>query len=141
MATVVGTVSAKHGTTKPVGPLPTITISAAEHEVFVHYVEVIFGTGTYASGDDAEFDPTTVLESSRSGKTFVVLNAMCAAHGDEDGDIVGMGLTISITSNVVKAPITQEDGTTERANGAMAAAADWNRPITMALYVAETPAD
>jgi len=139
MAAVVGVVSAKHGTTKPVGPLPTITISAAEHEVFVHYVEVIFPAGTYAAGDDATIDPTAALQSSRSGKTFVVLNAMCAGHGDENGAIVGLGLVSDITSNVITAPLTQEDGTTERADGAMSPT--WNRPITMALYVAETPAD
>jgi hypothetical protein len=139
MAAVVGTVSAKHGTTKPVGPLPTITIGGVEHEVFVHYVEVIFPAGTYVQADDATIDPTTVLQSSRSGKTFVVLNAMCAGHGDENGSIVGLGLVSDITTNVITAPIVQEDGTTER--GASAMSAVWNRPITVALYVAETPAD
>jgi len=136
MAIVVGVVSAKHGSTKPVGPLPSITITT-EQEVFVHYVEVIWPAGTYAQADDASFDPTAVLESSQSGKTYTVLGACCAGHGDEDGAIVHLGIVISITANVVLAPLTTEDGTTEHANAALSAT--WNRPITVALYVAETP--
>jgi hypothetical protein len=138
MAAVVGVVSAKHGTTKPVGPLPPITITT-EQEVFVHYVEVIFPAGTYVQADDATIDPTAVLQSSRSGKTFTVLGAMCAGHGDENGSIVHVGIPTTIVANLITLPITQEDGTTER--GASAMSAVWNRPITVALYVAETPFD
>jgi len=139
MAAVVGVVTAKHGTTKPVGPLATITISAVEYELFVHYIEVTFPAGTYVQADDATIDPTTVLATSRHGKTSIVLGAMCAGHGDENGSIVHVGIPTTIVANLITLPITQEDGTTER--GASAMSATWNRPITVALYVAETPAD
>jgi hypothetical protein len=139
MATVVGLVSPAFGWTKPQGVnIGPVTIGGNAGNMWTVFVSVTFPTGTYAAADDAEFDPTEALESSQNGKTYTVLQAMGVTPGREDGDFVHFGPTGSITSNVVKAPLLQEDHSTEHADGAMGA---WTDPITVALSVHAYPYD
>ena len=128
MAVVTGTVHTAFGFTTPIGPCPTSTISSVEYEILGCYVTVTAPAGTYASADDFEFTPATVIQNTLdNGKTVTPIAACYAAPGDENGAIVHASGTVTNTSGTFKAQLNQEDTTTEHADGAMNAT--WNRPL------------
>lgn len=136
MAVVTGTVQAVHGFTSGVGPTLQSTISAVEYQTMGCFVEVTFPTGTYASADDARFDaPTAIAAARRNDKTVTLLGGCFVAAGDENGSIIGAG-ACTVSSAHIKAGLTQEDLSTERADGAMSAV--WNRPLTFFVSFYET---
>jgi hypothetical protein len=133
MAVVVGTVQTAFGFTTPKGPEHTHTISAAEYKTEFCFVHVIWPSGTYASGDDANFNAVAAIQlAKKDGKTPVVIGASGAGAGDENGAIIGVLTPVSISGSVVTLPLTQEDLATERADGAMSAT--WNLPVTLGVW-------
>jgi len=132
MAVVAGTVDRAHSFNKTAGPLASIT-NTTEQEVSTCVVDVRWIAGTYASADDANFNPATAIQDSlRNGKSITVIGACGAGHGDENGAIIHAGLVSSITTNTAVLTLLQEDAATERADGAMSAT--WNRPVQIVVY-------
>lgn len=127
MAITVGTALDAFGFTKPTGPSEASTISSTETETESCYITVDY-TGTYASGDDSTFNPLAVIQAhKRDGKTPVILGAVfCSAGLDSAGVIYGAGPTTAIVAGLITAPLTAEDLTTERADGAITAG---DRPV------------
>jgi hypothetical protein len=140
MAAVTGVVGQAYGWQKKQGVNKgPVTIGGKVGTLYGVYVPVTF-TGTYASGDDAEFDPTTALESSQNGKTYTVLQAsQDAGFGREDGDIVHFAWDgTTITSNLVTGPLLQEDHSTEHAYGLLG---EYTDPHSIHLLVHAYPYD
>lgn len=131
MAVVVGTIDSVSGFNLPSGPSLHSTISADEHETECCVVHVTWLSGTYASGDDANFSPATAIQTAkRDGKTVTILQACFMSAGDENGAVVGAD-ACAVSAGVITAGLTQEDLATERADGAMSAT--WNRPMAFCV--------
>lgn len=135
MATVVGTIKSVSGFEQPAGPTPKLTIATQEQRMESCLVGVIWPAGTYASNDDANFNPQSAIQTTRrDGKTVTVLQACMVAPGNENGAEIGGG-PCAVAANVVTVELKQEDMSTERADGAMSAT--WNRPVMFRVtYVA-----
>ena len=134
---VTGVVGEAFGWNRPQGVNKgPVTIGGNAGTVWNVCVPVTF-EGTYASGDDAEFDPTASLEKSRNDKMFTVLQAKGDNWGREDGDIVHFAWDgTAPVSNLVTGPLLQEDHSTEHADGAMGT---FTEPITVGLTVHVSP--
>jgi hypothetical protein len=113
---------------RPHGQEPNTT-DTVEYEIECCFVDVEFNAGTYAQADDADFDPSAVIEATkRDGKTITVLGCSCAGIGNEGSSVlVGADVITSVTSNTVLVPLLLEDLTTERGASAMGTA--WDKAI------------
>lgn len=131
MAVVTGTVAQPFGFQTPAGPSLNHTISSVEYETFCAFVPVTWVSGTYASGDNANFNPAAMLETTRDGKTVTVLQACCVQAGQENGAIIGAD-ACTVSANVVTCQLLQENLSTERADGSMSAT--WERPVVFAVW-------
>lgn len=137
MAVVTGTVQSAFGFTKPTGPSLQHTISSVKRELESCFVTVEFAAGTYASADDANFNPVSKIQAAkRDGKTPVILQAAFVSSGDENGSKRGAAACAVSGGATVTCGLTQEDLTTERADGAMSAT--WNRPMTFLVTYYQT---
>ena len=131
MAVVTGTVQAVSGFTSGTGPSLKSTISSDEYETECAFLTVTYPSGTYASADDSRFDAVTAIQNSRrDGKTVSLLGACFVSAGDENGAVIGAA-ACSVSTSYIVAGLTQEDLSTERADGAMSAT--WNKPLTFCV--------
>ncbi len=135
MATVNGTVLSAFGFTTATGPGEPLTISAAEQQVKCCFVTVEWTSGTYAALDDADFQPKAVIEAAqRNARAVTILQACFVQAGVEGtaGTAASVGAdACAVAANVVTCALTQEDMSTEHADGAMEAV--WDRPITFCV--------
>jgi hypothetical protein len=129
MTVVAGTVQDAFDFAEAQGP------SAAAVKVMTCKVNVIWPTGTYASGDDANFAAATKIATRRNGKTPTILQASPLSPGDENGTVI-FAQACANAAGTVTCGLTQADLTTERANGAMSAV--WNKPITFSVTFTES---
>lgn len=128
MAVVTGTARSAFGFTSGTGPTLQSTISSDEYETGGCFVTADFTSGTYASADNAQFDAATLIESGkRDGKTVTLMGACFVSAGQENGSTVG-AKTVAVSGDNVTCELTQEDLSTEHADGAMNAT--WGKPIT-----------
>ncbi len=130
MAVVVGVVGDAYDFSEAQGP------AGATVKVMHCLVNVTYPTGTYATADDSNFAPAAAIQSRRNGKTPTILQAAFYSPGDENGVVIGAG-ACTVSGGTVTNPLTQADLTTERANGAMASALNWNRPVSYKITFTE----
>lgn len=128
MAVVTGTARSAFGFTSGTGPSLQSTISGDEWETGGCFVTADYGAGTYASAGNAEVDVATLIENGkRDGKDVTLMGACFVSAGQENGAIIG-AKTVAISGDKITCELTQEDLSTERADGAMSAV--WGKPLT-----------
>jgi hypothetical protein len=129
MAVVVGTVLEAFDFAESQGP------AASTVKIMSCKVNVVYTAGTYASADDSNFSPASVIQSERrNGKTVTILQACFHSTGDENGSIVAAD-KCTVSGGVVTNQLLQSDFSTEHANGAMNAT--WNKPVTYCVTFTE----
>lgn len=117
MAAVIGTNIQAFGHTTPAGSQRKFSDGIA---LLTCFLTVGAFTGTYASADDATVDAKTAIQNSRrDGKAVTLYSACAVSPGKEAGVVVGMGPALTISGTNIVGQLTQADGSTERANGAM----------------------
>jgi hypothetical protein len=141
MAISLGTVTGASRVTKASGPRPTHTIGGSEYEIESWLVSVnhVDGSNAYAQADGTTFNPTAVLASTaRDGHARTAIQACCVEAGEDNG-VLTMGGTganpISVAAGVVHAHMYVEDTTTEKGNGAWAAASTWTKDVVYDVTV------
>ena len=134
MAVTVGTVQRAYGFTRPHGMEHNTTDTAVEYENECCFVDVVFQGVDYVQADDAEFDPSAVIEAARrDGKTITVLGASGAGYGQESAGVFSIpDVVTSVAANVCLVPLLLEDATTERAATAMGTA--WTKAIPFFVW-------
>ncbi len=90
-------------------------------EIFFCFVSSEF-TGTYASAGNANILllTTEIANSRRDGKTIALLSACFVAPVRENSVVVGAD-TVAVSTTGITCQLTQADGTTEHADGALVA--------------------
>jgi hypothetical protein len=85
--------------------------------------------GTYASANDANVLALTtdIQNSRRDGRTVALYSAKMAAPGKEAGVVIG-ATTVAVSGTGLTLVLTQADGTTRRADGAMSA---FDEPVVL----------
>ena len=141
MAISLGTVTNCARVTKASGPRPTHTIGAHEYEIEAWLVSVNHNdqSNAYAQADGCTFNPTAALAACcRDGKARTAIQA-CGVEAGEDNTVLTIGGTganpVSVAAGVVHSHMYVEDGTTEKGNGAWAAASTWTKDVVYEVTV------
>lgn len=128
--------------TKASGPRPTHTIGAHEYEIESWLVSVNANNAVaYAQADGLTFNPTAALAACcRDGHARTAIQCSCVEAG-EDNTVLTMGGTGATPCTVAAGLVTfhayVEDTTTEKGNGAWAAASTWTKDIVFDVTVAK----
>jgi hypothetical protein len=131
MAISLGTVTNCARMTKASGPRPTHTIAGHEYELEAWLVSVNFNdqSHAYAQADDATFNPTAARAAcARDGHARVAIAACCVEAGEDNG-VLTIGGPCTVAAGVVLTAMLVEDCSTEKGNGAWAAASTWTKDI------------
>jgi hypothetical protein len=143
MAISLGTVTSCARATKASGPRPTHTIAAHEYELESWLVSVNHNdqSNAYAQADGCTFNPTAALAAcARDGHARTALQACCVEAGEDNSTLTlgGTGANaVSVAAGVVHSHMYVEDGTTEKGNGAWAAASTWTKDVVYDVLVAK----
>jgi len=120
MAAVTNSNTQVHGFTTPAGPAPAVTSSTV---ILMGCYLVTEFTGTYAAADNATIAAKTAIENARrNGKTVTIRDAALSSAAVETlaGVDANLGAkTIATDGTAITLELTQNDLSTERADGAM----------------------
>lgn len=138
MAASIGTVANLWQISELSGPRPTHTVGTTELAIECALVAVNFNdqSHAYAQVDGATFDPTTAL-TARTGRPCYAFQACCVEAGEDNGVLTGGGPCTSSTQGVIHCHLYVEDYTTEKGNGAWAAAGTWTKDIVFCVTYAK----
>ncbi len=134
MAVVAGVVKEAYNFVEEAGNSPVTNSGSTPSKMLRCFVTVEYPTGTYASADDANFAPATLIQNERrNGKTVTIRQASFVSPGVENGTVLAAG-ACTVSAGTITHPLLQEDLSTERANGAMAA---FDKPLTFCVSFTE----
>lgn len=116
------------GFTTPVGPVP----DSSGNPIYTCFVTIIpIGSVTYSQATNARVEDLSAAlkDSTKSGKSFSIIQVQMQTPGDENGTLIG-AKSFTLTGNQLDFELTGPDLSTEHAAGALGA---FNRGICLSV--------